>query len=208
MELLEKKCYDCKQIKTISEFGKHKNEIGGFKNQCKSCCALRRTKYYKQNKLIEQEKSKKYKKENSIAIANATKKYRKNNPEKVKKWKYAFYAKCMKDPVSHLNLTIGSKINRMIKESRNSRKIKDLLGYSFEELVNHLEKQFLDGMTWENYGKAWHIDHIIPKSWFKFNNADDPEFRRCWSLSNLQPLWAKENLKKGNRYQSESAKSP
>lgn len=202
MELLEKKCYDCKTVKSASEFHKHKNEIGGLKNQCKACCAIRRSKYYKANKIIEQKASKKYKKENSRSLSEATREYRKRNPDKVKKWKKTFYLKCMSDPVLHLHLTFGSKLNRMIKKSKNNKTIKELLGYSFEELVKHLEQQFSEGMTWENYGKAWHIDHIVPKSWFKFSGADDPEFQKCWALSNLQPLWAEENLKKGNRYQS------
>jgi len=66
----------------------------------------------------------------------------------------------------------------------------------------HLESQFKPGMNWENYGKyGWHIDHIRPQSWFKFESKNDPEFKICWALSNLQPLWAKENSFKGNRFE-------
>lgn len=200
--LSTKKCYDCKLTKPVAEFSRHKNEIGGFKNQCKICCAKRRAKYYHANKIKEQEKSKRYKKERSAELSEKTKKYRKANPEKVKRWKRVAYCKTMENPASHLHQTIGTKINKMIQESRNSRTVKELLGYSFDELVQHLESRFQPGMTWENYGKEWHIDHIIPKSWFKFKGADDEEFRKCWALANLQPLWAVENLQKGNRYQS------
>jgi transposase len=76
------------------------------------------------------------------------------------------------------------------------------LGYSSEELCAHLEKQFRDGMTWENYGKVWHIDHIKPDKLFNYSSVKDQEFRQCWSLSNLQPLFVEENLKKGSRYAS------
>jgi hypothetical protein len=75
------------------------------------------------------------------------------------------------------------------------------LGYTIEELMSHLEKQFTEGMTWENYGE-WHVDHIKPMSSFKFESVDDPEFKECWKLENLQPLWEEDNLSKGPRYLS------
>jgi hypothetical protein len=62
----------------------------------------------------------------------------------------------------------------------------------------HLERQFLSGMTWANRGQ-WHIDHIQPRSSFKFVGPDDPEFKACWALSNLRPLWKADNLKKNAR---------
>jgi hypothetical protein len=53
-------------------------------------------------------------------------------------------------------------------------------------------------MSWENYGK-WHIDHITPLSSFDIQNYNDENFKKCWSLENLQPLWAEDNLKKSNK---------
>lgn len=63
----------------------------------------------------------------------------------------------------------------------------------------HLERQFLPGMTWENRGE-WHIDHIRPLCSFQFQTPDCPQFREAWALTNLQPLWAQDNLKKGGRW--------
>ena len=82
--------------------------------------------------------------------------------------------------------------------SKNGRHWEDLVGYTSQKLKDHLESLFQPGMTWNNYGK-WHVDHIIPKSFFIYSSTDDVEFRYCWSLNNLQPLWAKDNLKKGNK---------
>ncbi|MFW5903050.1 MAG: HNH endonuclease signature motif containing protein, partial [archaeon] len=64
----------------------------------------------------------------------------------------------------------------------------DLVGYTFNELKEHLENQFTDKMNWGNYGDYWEIDHIKPKSSFDFEKPEDQEFKDCWSLDNLQPL--------------------
>lgn len=71
------------------------------------------------------------------------------------------------------------------------------IGYTVEQLVAHVERQFLPGMTWENYGD-WHLDHILPNASFDYLSMDDPEFRACWTLSNLRPLWKADNLRKSS----------
>lgn len=78
----------------------------------------------------------------------------------------------------------------------NSNKLYSLFGYKIVELKNHLEKQFTKGMSWKKYkeGKI-HIDHIIPVKSFDLSNQD--EFISCWALSNLRPLYAKDNKRKG-----------
>ena len=53
-------------------------------------------------------------------------------------------------------------------------------------------------MSWENYGK-WHIDHIIPRVYFNIQELGDEEFQKCWSLENLRPLWAKDNIMKKDK---------
>jgi len=73
------------------------------------------------------------------------------------------------------------------------------IGYTADDLVKHLENLFLPGMTWNNYGTAWHVDHIIPVRAFNFNSVHDEDFKRCYALSNLRPLWAMENIKKGGK---------
>jgi hypothetical protein len=85
--------------------------------------------------------------------------------------------------------------------SKEKRQWEKLVGYSVADLIAHLEKQFKPEMNWDNYGTYWHIDHVKPKSWFAFQSAEDQSFRECWALSNLQPLEAKLNISKGNRYE-------
>ena len=76
-----------------------------------------------------------------------------------------------------------------------------MVGYSVADLAQHLERQFLPGMSWENMDQ-WHIDHIVPLAEFKASSPDSPAFKAAWALSNLRPLWAKDNMKKGARRES------
>lgn len=103
------------------------------------------------------------------------------------------------DPKFKINHNMSGTLHKLLRDKKQRRHWETLVGYSVEILIKHLESLFLPGMTWENYGK-WHIDHIIPISLFSFKDVADPEFIRCWSLENLQPLWAADNLKKGNRF--------
>ena len=81
----------------------------------------------------------------------------------------------------------------------SGRHWEDLVGYNLDKLIQRLEVNFKPGMSWDNYGE-WHIDHKKPQSLFKFKSSEDKGFKHCWMLCNLQPLWAKENLVKNNRY--------
>lgn len=71
-----------------------------------------------------------------------------------------------------------------------------LVGYTAADLMARLECRFQPGMSWNNYGE-WHIDHIVPITAFNFTTAEDFDFKRCWALNNLQPLWADDNVHKG-----------
>jgi hypothetical protein len=104
-----------------------------------------------------------------------------------------------------LRLFAMSALGRnLIKKSISEQDelILNRFNYSIEQLKSHLESKFQLGMTWDNYGQ-WHIDHIKPESWFKYDSIDDESFKKCWSLDNLQPMWAIENIKKSNKYEGQ-----
>ena len=89
-------------------------------------------------------------------------------------------------------------VRQAVTKNQNTKYL-DILGYSKEELKNHLEKQFTKDMTWEAFRNGdIHIDHIKPQSLFNLKDIND--VKKCWSLSNLQPLWARDNIKKSNFY--------
>lgn len=77
----------------------------------------------------------------------------------------------------------------------------ELLGADIETVRQHIEKQFSEGMSWDNHGTVgWHIDHIIPCS--AFDLTKEEEQKKCFHFSNLQPLWYDENLRKGSKIQT------
>lgn len=94
-----------------------------------------------------------------------------------------------------LDHRMSTAIRLSLVSSKRRRKWEDLVGYSVDDLKAHIERQFLRGMSWENMAE-WHIDHIVPKSSFNYSSPEDAEFRACWALSNLRPMWARENQRK------------
>lgn len=98
-------------------------------------------------------------------------------------------------PRGKIDGAMSRGINRSLKGMKSGRSWEALVGYTVADLMAHLEKLFLPGMTFENHGD-WHIDHVTPLSAFNYQAAEHFDFRRAWALSNLQPLWAEDNLKK------------
>lgn len=113
-------------------------------------------------------------------------------------------------PWMRVHNRIRSAIGKELRLCGKSKPTFDLLGYSKDELIAHLESKFMFGMTWNNYGSQWHIDHVVPVSTFGLMN--ESKAKRCWRLDNLQPRWATNeisrrygyfqegNIEKGNRY--------
>jgi hypothetical protein len=123
--------------------------------------------------------------------------YQKANREKINKYQRKYYL----DPSKKLRRTVSTRIQCAVKdglvESKKLSNLEDLIGCTLEELKTHLESQFQKGMTWKNMGKnGWHIDHIIPCDFFDMTKLKHQKI--CFNYKNLQPLWAVDNIKKGN----------
>ena len=87
-----------------------------------------------------------------------------------------------------------------MKRGKASRRTEDLLGYTMQELKDHIQRQFTGEMTWAKFmAGEIHIDHIVPVAAFSITSLDCDDFKRCWSLSNLRPLWAADNRAKGSK---------
>ena len=153
--------------------------------------------YYETNKDNVLEKSKEYVKNNFDKTSDYQKKYREDNKEKLQNYKY-YYSKNRRetDILFNLKNNVRHRVSEFlkVKNIRKKNKTFEIVGCSPQFLKEYLEKQFVDGMTWESRSE-WHIDHIIPLSSAK---TEEELYKLC-HYSNLQPLWAGDNLSKGTK---------
>jgi hypothetical protein len=158
-------------------------------------------KYYESNKEKISEYYSDWREDNKEYLKEYQKKWRENNVDKIRKTKRDYQQHLRDtDPTYKLISYFRTAIYQVLKES-NVEKNKhyfDVLQYTPKQLIDHLELQFTDGMTWENYG-VWHVDHIKPISSFSIVEMGDNEFMKCWCLNNLQPMWGEENIRKSNK---------
>jgi hypothetical protein len=163
--------------------------------------ALKKYESKPETKKRKSENHKKWSENNKEYLTEYHKKWRTENVDKLRKTKRDYERnRKASDPAYKLIANFRTAIYQVLKEN-NVEKNKhyfDILQYSPEELISHLEEQFTDSMTWENYGE-WHVDHKTPISSFNFESIDDDSFMECWSLENLQPMWGKENIVKGSK---------
>lgn len=194
-----KKCSCCKTAKSLDDFPSDKSSKDGSYAYCKTCSTERSKTYYKLNRSSVLKKRKVYSQTNSDKIKNYKKEYSKKNREEIR----AYFRKYQPFREKHdkqylLARRIRSRIRAVLKfKKKPGSAIKDM-GCSLIELKVHLESQFHGGMSWSNYGQSgWHIDHITPLS--TFDLTDRGQFLKAVHYTNLQPLWAVDNLKKGNK---------
>lgn len=179
---------------------------------CVTCGNLKRKLNYESNKesiakrqtLWRQNNQKKLKSDRKryyIENKDKIKEYRKKNKEKIRA-QYRNRIQYYKDYYERnpLYAFVRSTLRRIERASGNGiscKKNEGIVGYTQEEFIAHIESKFKDGMSWNNRTK-WHIDHIKPVSLFIKEGITDPAVINA--LSNLQPLWAEDNLAKGDKY--------
>lgn len=122
--------------------------------------------------------------------------YRRNKEAIIRKMSERYRS----DAWYNLKCKFAARIRMMLRGTKFGRTTESILGYSRDELVAHIEKQFTRGTSWEKvFSGEIHIDHIIPVTAFKFESTDDADFKACWALANLRPMWAAENISKNNK---------
>ena len=160
-----KVCSKCKENKALEAYGNLKQGKDGKCSYCKECAKNDLNKWRAKNRDKVNERAKQYR---------AKKYYSKNDLYKFRS-------------------LIRNQVRRYILDKKGLS-TKDILGETFDNVRLHLEKQFIDGMSWNNHGE-WHIDHIIPLS----SGKNREEYIKLNHYTNLQPLWAADNMKKGAR---------
>lgn len=221
-------CGLCKEWKCVENFGKLTVGWDGLKPNCRSCKAKRSKEYNQRPEVRErtQKRQRRYYKEGRYAERLRkyelkyrekrnlnSRKYKQENPEKCRESQKrcqrrrvlngksrAYHNKrYYNDPKYRLIANLRGRLHGAFRAQgvRKTRCTMELCGCSLEKLKQHLESQFTDGMSWDNKGE-WHIDHVKPCA--AFDLSDVEEQKKCFHYTNLQPLWAIDNIKKGAKY--------
>lgn len=191
---MDKICTKCAVPKSFSEYCKDKYKKSGLTSQCSKCRYQKKVSNFLQVK--QSNKRQRIKNKETIELKRNSEEGKKYSQEyrKANKAKAAVYRnKYRSNPINRLAHNVRVRVREILSQHK-SKKSFELVGCSLENLKQQLESQFQPGMTWQNYGK-WHIDHIVPLS--SGNNIQAIE--HLCHYTNLQPLWAEQNLKKGKK---------
>ena len=201
-----KTCHKCKISKDLSEFPKCSRNKDGLREICKLCINLWNKQYRLKNleafnntrkksylKNIDKRRAEKrdYYKAHKSEKSEYDKNYRKLQVEKIKQYKKNWEELKKDDPIFKIKRNLRRRVAHVLAGNRKADKTFELIGCSPLEFKQHIENQFLEDMSWENYGE-WHIDHI--KECFRFDLTDPEQQKQCFHYSNQRPLWAIDNL--------------
>jgi len=205
---MNKPCSKCKKEKDLSEFYSR----GGVCKECRrdsdrrrsienrEAIAERKRIRYAENRQKNLLEKQLYYKANKEKLDQKSRVYAAANPDKMRAAWRKYRRKIMATPKGKLNNSIAARVNHSLAEGAKAGSgWEELVGFTVDQLRSHLEKRFKPGMTWENYGTYWSIDHKIPISAFNFEKPDDIDFRLCWTLKNLQPLEVGANSRKKDK---------
>ena len=199
-----KMCKGCNTNKSITEFYKNKARNDGLQTYCKPCMKKENVNNYKKHKdkwdlrtskYGKTEENKKYRREWAKNKYNSNEEFRK----KIIQGNVEYERKRLQyDEDFKLIKTLRSRLKKSLKlkDAKKCTSTMELIGCSVNFLKKYIGDQFKDGMTWENHG-LWHIDHRKPCS--SFNLTEEQQQKECFHYTNLQPLWAKDNLSKGSK---------
>lgn len=201
-----KVCKCCLAELDIRNFSKHKLGQNGLRSRCKLCERNYQKEYLKINykpKTKEQiESNNEYHRKKMLVDPeykeNHLKKKRdRSNSEEYKQKARIQRKKWLETPTNRIAKNMRDRMRSALRGLSKKESTLNMTGISFEELKNYFESKFTIGMTWDNYGNGWHIDHIIPCNFFDFTKEEHQQI--CFYYKNLQPMWAKENISKGDR---------
>ena len=185
-----KVCSKCFEVKSLSEFRKDNTKKDGLRPDCKKCVKDYEFSRRKDNPLMMKEKLKIFYQKNPEKRKEYRKNYKKRKHQQMKERRIS-------DPIFNLTNRMRCRIYKYLKIMNISKKNKtfDIVGCTPESLKKYLENQFTEGMSWDLFGEHIHIDHIIPLSSAK----TEKELYELCHYTNLQPLWAIENIRKSNQ---------
>lgn len=199
-----KECKQCMAIKYKVYYDNNKEKIikkqSEYYQANKERINAKKRIRHQQNKVADNERTKRYAELHREELMQYSRNYRITHNEEIKEKRYKkYHEKMEKDSLYKIKILLRSSINNYLKNKgiKKSIKTEEILGCTLEEFKKYIEKQFQEGMSWENKG-AWHLDHIIPMASAK----SEKEAIKLCHYSNFQPLWAIDNLRKGAKYEN------
>lgn len=160
---------------------------------------MARTRYISKRDLIRKQQAEYRTKNRSKVNKQKLEHYRKNRKLILARASEYEKDKLRNDPHFRFKHSLRSRIRIAIKNKYKSGSAVRDIGCSGEEAFKYIESLFSEGMSWNNYGE-WHIDHIRPLA--SFNLEDRDQFLEAVNYKNLRPLWASDNLSKGDKYEN------
>ena len=158
-----------------------------------------RRQWYLNNQEEVKAKRRQYYQENKEYISQREKQYKQRNKQKINQYYHDRYHSDLQYKLSSL---LRRRLEKVINGKQKTGSAVHDLGCTLPELIQHIEQQFTEGMSWDNWSHTgWHLDHIKPLSLFDL--TDPEQYKQAAHYTNLQPLWAYDNLSKGNRYSTE-----
>jgi hypothetical protein len=199
-----KLCSKCKLEKSLSEFYKNKCIKSGYYPSCKSCKKIQQKELTQQYSILEVRETKdtkvcfRCKKEKNI-LEYETNRCRKDGRSNLcKECKYAYFkARKLYDPVFKQVTNMRSRLSESLRGKPLSQTTQRLIGIDFDIFTKWIEFQLEEGMTMENYGSGWHLDHVLPIS--SFNLLDEEELIKAMNWMNIRPLPPLKNAQKSNK---------
>lgn len=158
-----------------------------------------RKRYYKENRDRILERRREHRKKNKEAASIARKTWRLKNLERERQKGREANKRRTSTIKGKLSANLSAAINESLKKGKQGWHWEDLVGYTIDDLIKRLKKALPKGATWKDFTKnrsKYHVDHIIPKVCFNYETPNDLDFKKCWALSNLQILSARENVRK------------
>ena len=203
-----KTCTKCGEEKALTEFYTSSSGKYGRRADCKACHIEQKLKYHQANRERRLEYMREYDRANKGFKSERERQYYESNKERILERQREYYLankvrwreyekeRYDSDPLYALAKKCRRRTSNVLKRNGYTKDstTKDMLGCTYEELMQHLESQFVDGMSWDNRSE-WHIDHIIPLA----SANTEAELLELCHHTNLQPLWARDNLSKGAR---------
>ena len=192
---MEKTCTQCGLLKALDAYPPQRKGKFGRMAWCRACVSARRRARYAANPGRERARNAAWSRKNWERHSALTKAWYGRNRKFMRAWMRDWMREARKSRPAYLvRFRLSGQIRRALDGQRRAKPTFDLLGYTPEQLRHHLERQFQAGMGWHNSAQ-WHIDHIVPLKAFKLDTPED--IRAAWALTNLRPIWATDNVRKG-----------